>query len=60
MLDRAIGVKAAKMGDGDAASTAPPPFTSLEIRSASAACQLPDEAVSDLEAALMVSDADHV
>jgi hypothetical protein len=60
MLDRAIGIKAAKMGDGVAASTAPPPFTSLEIRSASAACQLPDEAVSDLEAALMVSNADHV
>ncbi|CAM0870090.1 unnamed protein product [Alopecurus aequalis] len=51
-LDRAVAVKAARLDGTRAPRHIPPPLTSLEIKSMAAACQLPTEAVHDLDAVL--------
>ncbi|KAM0863827.1 hypothetical protein ACQ4PT_044324 [Festuca glaucescens] len=55
VLDMAVELKAAKMGGEDAPQVVPPPLSRLEIKSMSSSCQLPDAAVRELEAALMLS-----
>jgi hypothetical protein len=55
----AVELKAAKMGNRGVPPVVPPPFTCLEIKSMSAACQLPDDAVRQLDAATTVPDGGH-
>jgi hypothetical protein len=60
VLDCAVQLKASKMGVAAVAPPIPPPFNSMEIRSMAASCQLPDAALNDIDAALLVSDGAHV